>query len=252
MIIHGKQAWRVGLARSKSLREGFIIMDRRELELKRELEQAALLGDLARPLVHECNNFLNNLLLQIALIEEEAPEPLRTQLAGISKEGRDLAKILEEWQRFCPGVAARAEKASIHKLLQDAISDLCQEPSSSAESIELVLGPELEVQTQSVEVKRLLFYLLKYVITHRGPGTVMIQTRRAEGKFRLEISAPGMAWSDCFKPGDLPAGSPNLVRLACKALAHRLQASLVVQDLAEESVLVIELPDHSQRTGSGQ
>ena len=85
-----------------------------------ELEQMAMMGELARPLVHECNNFLNNWLLQVALFQAELPDNLRVRCETLRRESWMLAELLRQWQRF-RNAAEQAEKADLNMQLQEAI-----------------------------------------------------------------------------------------------------------------------------------
>src|SRR3989442_9789693 len=97
---------------------------------RRELEHAAILAELARPLVHECNNFLNTLLLQIALIHAELAEHLRGDLVRIRNQAKVLANLLLEWQRFRKP-EEEPLKADLNLQVQEAASEFQQKGESN-------------------------------------------------------------------------------------------------------------------------
>lgn len=57
-----------------------------------ESEQLALLAELARPLVHESNNFLNNLFLHMMLLQDHMPAQLRSDW-GECAPRRETARV---------------------------------------------------------------------------------------------------------------------------------------------------------------
>jgi hypothetical protein len=64
-----------------------------------EFDLTALQGELARPAFHECNNFLNNCLLQFALIEESLSESIR-RFSFTRGTRKQLARLIGAWQSF--------------------------------------------------------------------------------------------------------------------------------------------------------
>ena len=57
-----------------------------------DTEQSAFLAELAGPLVHESNNFLNNLFLHMALFQEHLPDQRRADCDNVRKEGKQLVQ----------------------------------------------------------------------------------------------------------------------------------------------------------------
>ena len=57
-----------------------------------EVEWLADLGEIVGPVTYEFNNFLNTLLLQVAVLDLSAPEGLKAELAAIRRHGREVAQ----------------------------------------------------------------------------------------------------------------------------------------------------------------
>src|ERR1700722_17728386 len=96
----------------------------------KDLKHLAMLGELARPLTHECNNFLNNLLLQLALSEKSFPEPLQQEWANIRREGRKLAGLLQQWQRHRQPCPEGPTKFNLNEVIQEIVDEICSEPGT--------------------------------------------------------------------------------------------------------------------------
>lgn len=90
-------------ARQMALRQELERRDEEYLGVVQELgkqAKAANYGDWVRTLGHEFNNFLNVLLLQVAVLEQELPERANDDLAELRKHGKKLAETMQQLQRF--------------------------------------------------------------------------------------------------------------------------------------------------------
>ena len=61
-----------------------------------ESEQLALLAELARPLVHESNNFLNNLFLHMTLFQDHLPTQLKDDWESVRQRASSMEFLLRE------------------------------------------------------------------------------------------------------------------------------------------------------------
>src|SRR5437016_3011014 len=123
---------------------------------QRELEQSALLGELARALTHEWNNFLNTLVLQIAVVERELPEPLRNELANIQQEAKGLAELIRQWQSYRPPHATFSGTTAIDHVLRETVADLTEEGIASPDTISLLLESETNMLSGSSAEQKVL------------------------------------------------------------------------------------------------
>src|ERR1017187_1272415 len=128
-----------------------------------DLKQLAMQAELARPLAHECNNFLNNLLLQLAISEKSFPESSRAEWANLRREGKKLASLFQQWQRLRKQSSEGPTKIELNQLVQETIADLRAESSA----IQLLLRPAAEplwLLGFAGEVQRLVSLLLRHAI----------------------------------------------------------------------------------------
>ena len=65
-----------------------------------DLEALANVGEIVGPVTHEFNNLLNTLLLQIAVLEQTAPNGLRQELAGLKQHGKAAAALIRQVQQY--------------------------------------------------------------------------------------------------------------------------------------------------------
>lgn len=214
-------------------------------ETLRELEQTAVLAELARPLVHECNNFLNTLLLQIALLEGELAEQHRSNFARIRHDGRALAKLLQEWQRFRPPAKSPA-KTDLNTQLERAVEAL-QDEQNSALPIQLHLADHpVKIPAAPQDLKRLCYFLLTHALNLRdsGPAAPLeVVTAANEEMKSLTLRQPSAnsSWLNGFR--DDKEGGARLLPAACRGLVHRLQGQLQLEGTPDQvGVLAIRWP----------
>jgi hypothetical protein len=217
----------------------------------KDLEQLALVADLARPLVHECNNFLNNLLLQMAISENDFPEAVRADWKRIRQEGRELAYLLQEWQRQRKSSPRSAEKTELNSILQELQEELSAEESPL--QFTMRLAPEVLWLTMSAgEIRRLCRLLLRYVASVLEPdgnsGRVLeIQSRKMANKITLQIrdtcaATSPLNWAD-FEISTGRMGLLFLIAVACKGVIDRHGGSIHVEKPSDgHFVLVLDFP----------
>src|SRR5262249_120438 len=58
------------------------------------------LGEILGPVTHEFNNFLNTLLLQVAVLDLSAPQEDKSELAIIRRQGREVAAVVKQLQQL--------------------------------------------------------------------------------------------------------------------------------------------------------
>src|SRR5688572_16270885 len=108
---------------------------RRSASSPLEWEQAASMGELARPLVHEVNNFLNTIMLQLAAMQPGLPPQFADDLQVIRRRGKQLAQLVQQWQR-----QPRCEKPSTRTNLKELLETLVQERSWKTEGPDAILS----------------------------------------------------------------------------------------------------------------
>src|ERR1017187_1497862 len=131
-------------------------------ELK-DLKHLAMLAEQGRPLAHECNNFLNNLLLHLAITEKSVPEPARAEWANIRREGKKLASLFQQWQRQRGQISEGPTEFDVNQLIDKVVEELRSESSA----VELFVRPAQELLWTTGctgEVQRLVSLLLRYAV----------------------------------------------------------------------------------------
>jgi signal transduction histidine kinase len=200
-----------------------------------ELEEMALFAELARPLVHECNNFLNNLLLQLAISENAIPESDRSDWARVRQNGKALARLLQDWQRQRKSRAEGPVKFQVQPLIQEIVEATELPAGSLPFSVRLPPG-SLWVSASRNDVRRLYSILLRYVIGGIGArgngGGLEIECARTDGKiiFQIQETGPGPAilqfheLEDDFQSNNMK----SLLAAAARSLTERLEGRIHV------------------------
>jgi hypothetical protein len=195
-----------------------------------EWEQSALLGELARPVMHEVNNFLNNLLLQIALIDPALPPPLRDDLAKLVRQGKDLARLTQQWQG-----RPRPDSAPTALDLDGLLRQICTDYGWN-EVVDLRLDSgSTRVFGSEVAVRCLLVLLLTCVV-ETATGERPVVTTQASKLTVSQSELVAREGADLFEPTTVPRFGLHLA--ACKAMVQRLGG----RARSEGSNIVVELP----------
>jgi signal transduction histidine kinase len=213
---------------------------------RKELEELALRAELARPLVHECNNLLNNLLLQLMVMDLTA-EGTPSEWEPIRREGKKLAALLNQWQSYRRSTTAKHGKTDLNQLVRELVEDFAEESTAAKLTFQPAAGP-LWWAGSAGDVKRLGWLLLQHAISiskAQGKLHIALEVRTAmtENSIGLQMVVTNpvdaaLAWAALDETAQVPI-EPSLMVLACKALAVRLQGFLRVENRA---TLLLELP----------
>jgi signal transduction histidine kinase len=254
------------------------VHERRLQALQKELEGQSWLastGEMAGPLAHEFNNFLNVVLLHIALMEAGIPEKLRSELTELRRQAASMTSTVKQFQQVRRRQQFVQEPIQINALVSDTVrapagslSEPNQQlviklpPSSRIETagqgrpaavpLKLVLAPNLPtVLGSAADLKRLCTFLLTNAAVAAGPfgGSVTIRTESSDSSVYLRVEDEGPAvppelLPQLFEPSTgVRAGTNSLELAACQTLVRRLQGKIRCENRAEGGVAVIvELP----------
>src|SRR5262249_40962623 len=83
-------------------------------------------GEMAGPLAHEFNNFLNVVLLQLAVLEQEVPENLRQQLESVGRQGKSAAALIRQWQQYRGQRQPALRPVSLNDVVYKTVESLCR------------------------------------------------------------------------------------------------------------------------------
>jgi C4-dicarboxylate-specific signal transduction histidine kinase len=213
-------------------------------ELK-EQTQLADIGELAGQVTHKFNNFLNSLLLKIALLESELPELIAAKFADVKQQAHHMAEVIKQVHQFRrrqPG----AKPVDLNLLLKKIADSMTQE-ASGAMSIQLALSSESALVVISpIDFERLCSFLVRNRLSESGSpgGTLILRTAAGKEKvrFSLEDTRPIVPASLLANFFDADAkgleGANKLELAACKALARRYQGRIQATHTAGGGLLI--------------
>jgi signal transduction histidine kinase len=235
-------------------------------ELARE-RRLADLAELARPVAHECNNFLNVLLLQLAVLEMELPARHQKDLKELRRQGTAMTALLRQYQRYHRGPAEPAS-ADLNTALEEALEAVRRRQPAPGEQLPVVLTPgqppgpagiavELQltpglppVPASLSELRRLCRFLIQNALAVAAPPTGLVQVRTEAAADRIvshfEDNGPPIPPERRSQPFDANVaareGSNALELAACLGIARRLGGSLRAEDWSGGVRMVLELP----------
>ncbi len=233
-------------------------------------EQAwsANLGALAGPITHEFNNFLNVVLLQVAVLEQELPEKRRGEFAVIRQQGKNVAELVRHWQQYRYRQQPALQPVDLNGVVRQVVESLAAEPHAFGEprvalappagqdapaGADILIRTELAeglppVSATEADLRRLVRFLVgnaAAAVTNL-PGHVLVRTQADADKVVLRVEDDGPTvdpeqLSQVFEPlGTVREGPNRLEMAACKTLAHRrLQGSIHAETRPEGGLAVV-------------
>jgi signal transduction histidine kinase len=203
----------------------------------REQAQLADVGELAGQVTHKFNNFLNSLLLKIALLETELPEPAAAKFADIKQQAKSMAEVIKQvhrCQRRQPFLARILDLNLLVRQVAESISREAAEASRTV-SLQLVLSsrPAL-VSGSAVDFQRLCAFLLRNRLAgSASPNrTLILRTEVGTDKVLFTLEDRGLTLAASLlatlfeADAKSPDGGSNLELAACKALVRRHQGRI--------------------------
>jgi signal transduction histidine kinase len=250
--------------------------ERRRQTVQEELAGQAWLadaGELAGPLTHEVNNFLNNLLLHVAVLESDLPETLRAELKEVRRQGVGIASLVRQFQQLRRRPPTEHRGVNLNQLIREtaeasghlftetgpAVRARKAPPSrttgagtapSEGTSLTLLLEPDLPpAPGPASDWKRLTTFLVKNAAAAMtGGGRMTVRTGRAADRafLAVEDTGPDLA-EEClpqlFDPQGCRRGVSGLELAACKSLVKRLQGTITGANRAGGGlVITVEWP----------
>jgi hypothetical protein len=220
----------------------------------------ALVGDVSGSLAHECNNFLNMLLLQVAVLELELPQNRRSSVEEIRRQGNAFKTLVHYFQSYRQQFQPKARQVDLNHVVQEAIEDMSRPPFarlgrapnrpsegplSSANPALPSFDPSPEVpplRTSESDLKRLVLLLLITLAGGSDSSGLAIRTEAVDGKVLLRVDIP-RARDQVPPAGNNSARTGSLEWAACQSLARRLQGKIHTEDReSDRQVVVVELP----------
>ena len=248
--------------------------------LRKELAAQFLLastGELAGPLAHEFNNFLNIVLLHVALLGADLPAKLRGELTELHRQGTVMTALVKQFQHYRRRQQLPQQPVDLNEVIRDtaraltgAAADTDQPlfiklpPSSKIESagqshpvpLELVLARHLPpIFGSAADLRRLCTFLLTNAAAAAAPvgGKVTIQTESQNSKHVLRVEDTGPTPSaeslhQLFEPAIAGRPGTNTLELAaCETLVRRWQGKIYGDSRPGGGlIIIVELLQFSQ------
>jgi signal transduction histidine kinase len=189
---------------------------------------------------HEFNNFLNTVMLQSAVMELTAPEPLKADLQGLKRQGKQAAGVIRQLQLYrrrkertpAPADLSRAAAAAA-AVAEDGSLNL-----DLADGLPLVGGP-------AADLRRMCRFLLGGTTTVTAGGTRKLTTRLDGQNVRLQLEITPSTGGALARLLDGPLWADGVVGLelaACQSLVRRLGGSVRAEATADGEALLVDLP----------
>jgi signal transduction histidine kinase len=254
-----------------------IAVKRDEVPQVTERELASLtflanVGELAGPVAHVFNNFLNTVLLHMAVLEMQLKEELKPELAEVRKQARHVELVVKQLQQYRHRQQIPLTKTDLNQAIHEFVADLQEEAKAAANPIavtgatvseaangdrtnvnihlQLDARPAL-VPASHVDLTRLCSFLVRNALAAISEvgGTVFIRTGSMPDKTLLWIEDDGPSLSPellrgFFEPiGGAREGVNGLELAACESLARRLQGRIGAENRSGGGVSIrVELP----------
>jgi signal transduction histidine kinase len=213
----------------------------------------ANVGELAGPVSHEFNNFLNTLLLHVAVLETEVPEDLRSDLAEVRRQGTNIAAIIKQFQEYRRRQRPPEQMVDLNRAVRETVATLRLAPTVPGDApVHLELASDLSpVLGSPSDLKRLCLFLLTNTVAATAPGCgrVTVRTQDATDKVLLQLEDTGPSLgpdqlSQAFELCSTPCQGRNSLELAaCKTLVRRLGGVIDVENRSEGGITItVELP----------
>jgi signal transduction histidine kinase len=219
----------------------------RELEEENEaLESLASAGELAGVMAHEFSDFLNMILLQIAVLEYRLPDSEREDLAEVRRHGHRASELVSLFQQHRKTQPRSQAPIDLAELVRGVVERLRRDMAETVGTVELDLAEGVPPVRGAVsDVRRLVRFLVANalrVASHKG--RVVVATESAGGAARLRVEDDGPAVSESqlghlFTPASKREGVDALEMAACRSLARRLRGRLSAEARPEGGVRVV-------------
>jgi signal transduction histidine kinase len=206
---------------------------------------------MAELVAHEVNNLLNNILLHVAIMDRKGLDAARTELTVLREAGTRAGAIINRWQELVPRHTPQLQPLDLNRAVGDVVASWQSAVGGQPVKMEPAPGvpPAL---AEPADLKRLVRLLLANAAAAGGQGSVTVRTAATSSEVLLIVEDTGPA----INPGDLeglfspffvaraapavvdPSAPAELGYALAKALAHRLQGSIAVENRPEGGVCV--------------
>jgi signal transduction histidine kinase len=214
-----------------------------------DAERTEWLGNIAETtslVAHEFNNFLNGIMLHLALMRQEAPQQMSAELDVMKRLATDAAGLVRKLQQFNGRRRPTLAPTDLNEVVREA---LARSPlPAGIAGINDALADDLPlVQAARGELIRILGLLLRQAAgamqSKPGPLTLRTESTGRKVVLRFEDSGPPLspeALPKVFEPFFLARPNAEEPGLAlCHTLARRLHANMRAENRPEGGVALI-------------
>src|SRR5207244_3580543 len=130
------------------------------------------------------NNFLNNVLLEISLLDSRVPESSRAGLAAIRKHANKVAAITRQFQEFWQPGQNEPREIEFDPIVEQAADAWMTAVRQSPQQLRSAADLRLDLSTKSVRVlgfpgdlRRLVWFLFSHASASALPTGAIIHVR---------------------------------------------------------------------------
>lgn len=216
-------------------------------------------NELASPVIHEFNNFLNTAVLHMALLESEVPPQLRPDLSNIRKQADAVAGMIREFQRYRDEYRALLTSVDLNPAIREAVrywqtTALAKRAQAQATpgvpQVRLELADNLpKIQATDHDVHSLVQFLLSPATQAGAGGVVSVQTCSIKPDVELRIVLPDRvigaeAVNELLVGSTSPYRNAQELELAAsKSIVRRLHGKIRAESRPEgTTAILVQLP----------
>jgi signal transduction histidine kinase len=188
-------------------------------------------AECASPVAHEMNNFLNSLLLHLAVLQAQLPPEHRTGLDLICREAKGMATLVHQWQN-CRRRGTAELECDLNQAVRVAVDSLSIAGTRPTVRVELS-GGAMTVRGPLADLARVCSFLVRHAVAVTpADGAITVRTKRCDGKIILSVEDAGPSVAPeqlgrLFDPHPTGRdGTDGLELAACKGIARRSGGSI--------------------------
>jgi signal transduction histidine kinase len=209
--------------------------------LHEQRRQTGLVGlsDLTSIVTHHFNNILNDIVLQLAVLEQGGlSAEAQAEVKAIGQRSREAARLVKELQNHGRRYHPPPGPVDINATVREAVA---ASPTAAAR-IRLELAPELTtVHAAAPDVQRIVSLLIANAAAapFQGDGVIVVRTvQETDGlQVRVEDTGPPVARADLARLFELftpvRPGADGFSLSICRSLARRHLADLHAENRPE-------------------
>jgi len=220
-----------------------------ELEAEAEaLDHLANVGEVAGVVAHEFSDFLNMLLLHVAVLEFRLPEAERADLAEVRRHGNRATELIGRFQQYRRSSPRSERVTDLAAVTRDVVSRLEHEAAEALNGVRVRVNASASpVRGAAPELRRLARFLIQNAARTSAAGGHEVIVTIEPGRLVVEDSGPSASENDIghlFSPTSTRQGVDPLEMTACRSLVRRLRGQLTAEARTEGGVrVVVEFED---------